>query len=102
MWSWIEQLKEPLITKASVHLLASYSSDPDSALYLLEKGQHQTMLCILQCVSNLRPLPSDIEDAILTRMVIAFTMVKHDSEDSPLVYNTLKPILQHALMDIRK
>ncbi|XP_073500623.1 protein tyrosine phosphatase domain-containing protein 1 isoform X1 [Phyllobates terribilis] len=102
MWSWIEQLKEPLITKAGVHLLASYDSDPDSALYLLEKGQHQTMLCILQCVSNLRPLPSDIEDAILTRMIIAFTMVKHDSEDSSLVYNTLKPILQHALTDIRK
>ncbi|KAM3914692.1 protein tyrosine phosphatase domain-containing protein 1 [Leptodactylus fuscus] len=102
MWSWIEQLKEPVITKKGIHLLASYGSDPDSALYLLEKGQHQTILRILQCVSNLRPLPSDIEDAILTRMVIAFTMIKQDSEDTSLVYNTLKPILQHALTDIRK
>ncbi|XP_071984595.1 protein tyrosine phosphatase domain-containing protein 1 isoform X2 [Engystomops pustulosus] len=102
MWSWIEQLKEPVITREGVTLLASYGSDPDSALYLLEKGQHQTILCILHCVSNLRPLPSDIEDAILTRMIIAFTMIKEDSEDSSLVYNTLRPILRHALTYIRK
>ncbi|XP_075689971.1 protein tyrosine phosphatase domain-containing protein 1 isoform X2 [Rhinoderma darwinii] len=102
MWSWIEQLKEPAITKDGVHLLASYGSDPDSALYLLEKGQHQTILCILQCVSNLQPLPSDVEDAILTRMIIALTMLKQDSEDKSLIYNTLKPIFQQALTDIRK
>ncbi|XP_044156924.1 protein tyrosine phosphatase domain-containing protein 1 isoform X1 [Bufo gargarizans] len=102
MWSWLEQLKEPVITKAGVHLLASYGSHPDSALYLLEKGQHQTILCILQCVSNLRPLPSEIEDAILTRMIAAFTMIEPHSEDSSLVYNTLKPIFLHALTDIRK
>ncbi|KAG9483640.1 hypothetical protein GDO78_009518, partial [Eleutherodactylus coqui] len=74
MWSWIEQLKEPMITKAGIHLLASYCSDPDSALYLLEKGQHQTIMCILQCVNNLRPLPVDVEDAILIRMIAALTM----------------------------
>ncbi|XP_056380267.1 protein tyrosine phosphatase domain-containing protein 1 isoform X2 [Hyla sarda] len=102
MWSWIEQLKEPVITKESVNLLASYGSDPENALYLLEKGQHQSILCILQCVSNLQPLPSDIEDAILTRMITAFTMISQDSENRSLIYNTLKPIFKHALTDIRK
>ncbi|XP_069824917.1 protein tyrosine phosphatase domain-containing protein 1 isoform X2 [Dendropsophus ebraccatus] len=102
MWSWIEQLKEPAITKESVHLLASYGNNPENGLYLLEKGQHQTILCILQCVSNLRPLPLHIEDAILTRMITAFTMISQVTENSSLVYNTLKPIFQHALADIRK
>ncbi|XP_075039286.1 protein tyrosine phosphatase domain-containing protein 1 isoform X2 [Mixophyes fleayi] len=102
MWSWIEQLKEPAITKEDIHLLASYSSDLDSALYLLQKGQHQTILCILQCVSNLRLIPPDVEDAILARMIRAFTVVIQDSENSCVVYNTLKPIFQHVLMDIRK
>lgn len=37
MWSWLEQLKEPVITKEDVHLLASYGSDLESALFLLEK-----------------------------------------------------------------
>ncbi|XP_063796819.1 protein tyrosine phosphatase domain-containing protein 1 isoform X1 [Pseudophryne corroboree] len=102
MWSWLEQLKEPAITKEDIHLLASYSSDLESALYLLQKGQHQTVLCILQCVGNLQLIPLDVEEAILERMITAFTMVTQESEDSPMVYNTLKPIFQHVLVDIRK
>ncbi|XP_073448434.1 protein tyrosine phosphatase domain-containing protein 1 isoform X2 [Aquarana catesbeiana] len=102
MWSWLEQLKEPVITKEDVHLLASYGSDLESALFLLEKGQHQTILCILQCVSNLRPIPADIEDTILERMIAAFTMVKKCSKEGPMVFNTLKPIFEHILTNIRK
>ncbi|XP_018410050.1 PREDICTED: protein tyrosine phosphatase domain-containing protein 1 [Nanorana parkeri] len=102
MWSWLEQLKEPAIRKEDVHLLASYGSDLESAFYLLEKGQHQTILCILQCVSNLRPIPADIEDAILERTIAAFTVVEKGSKEGPVVFNTLKPIFQHILTTIRK
>ncbi|KAM4722734.1 LOW QUALITY PROTEIN: protein tyrosine phosphatase domain-containing protein 1 [Rhinophrynus dorsalis] len=73
MWSWLEQLKEPVITKADIDLLASYGTDLVSALYLLEKGQLQTLLCILQCVSNLQPIPSDVENSLLERIIQAFT-----------------------------
>ncbi|XP_072277086.1 protein tyrosine phosphatase domain-containing protein 1 [Pyxicephalus adspersus] len=102
MWSWLEQLKEPAIPKEDVHMLASYSSDLESALYLLDKGQHQTVLCILKCVNNLRPIPADIEDAILERMIAAFTLVQKGSKEGPSVFNTLKPIFQHILTTIRK
>ncbi|KAM8930459.1 protein tyrosine phosphatase domain-containing protein 1 isoform 2-T2 [Pelodytes ibericus] len=102
MWTWLEQLKEPAITKDDIDLLSGYGSDGDSALYLLEKGQHQTVLCVLQCVSNLQPIPSEIEDVLLTRIIKAFTMVTEDSKNGSLVYSTLKPIFQHTLADIRK
>ncbi|KAM9324467.1 protein tyrosine phosphatase domain-containing protein 1 [Gastrophryne carolinensis] len=101
MWSWLQQLKEPAITKDDIHLLSNYGDDPVSALYLLEKGQHQTILCVLQCLSSLRPIPSDVEVAVLEQMITAFTMIKKDSKEGPEVYNTLKTIFQYILRDIQ-
>ncbi|KAM4651358.1 protein tyrosine phosphatase domain-containing protein 1 [Discoglossus pictus] len=102
MWSWIEQLKDPVISKGDIDMLTSYGNELDSALYLLEKGQHQTILCILQCVNNLQPLPCDVEETLLARVIKAFTKVKLDSKNGPLVYSTLSPILKHVLLDMRK
>ncbi|XP_075431039.1 protein tyrosine phosphatase domain-containing protein 1 isoform X1 [Ascaphus truei] len=103
MWSWIEQLKEPVIAKEDIEMLAPYDSAAlGSALYVLEKGQQQTLLCVLQCVSNLQPIPSDVEDALLTRVIKAFTKVNQDSTNGPWVHNTLKIIFKHILADMRK
>ncbi|XP_069499672.1 protein tyrosine phosphatase domain-containing protein 1 [Ambystoma mexicanum] len=102
MWSWIEQLKEPLITKEDVEMLAANCNEPQSALYLLEKGQHQTILCILHCIVSLQTIPADIEDAFFTRAIKAFTKVHFDSETGPHVYGTLKTIFQHVLEAKRK
>lgn len=37
MWSWIEQLKEPLLTKNDVDVLAKNNTDFQEAFKLLEK-----------------------------------------------------------------
>ncbi|XP_068109720.1 protein tyrosine phosphatase domain-containing protein 1 isoform X2 [Hyperolius riggenbachi] len=102
MWSWFEQLKEPAIKKEDIHFLTSYNNDLQSVLYMLEKGLHQTILCILQCLSNLRPIPADILDAALDQMITSLTMVKKDSSEGPAVYNILKTVFWHILKDIQK
>nr|XP_042134362.1 protein tyrosine phosphatase domain-containing protein 1 isoform X3 [Peromyscus maniculatus bairdii] len=65
MWSWVEQLKEPVITKEDVDMLVDRQADAGEALFLLEK-------------------------------------VNFDSENGPIVYNTLKKIFKHTLEEKRK
>ncbi|KAH0516723.1 Protein tyrosine phosphatase domain-containing protein 1 [Microtus ochrogaster] len=65
MWSWVEQLKEPVITKEDVDMLVDRQADAGDALFLLEK-------------------------------------VNFDSENGPIVYNTLKKIFKHTLEEKRK
>ncbi|XP_025840172.2 protein tyrosine phosphatase domain-containing protein 1 isoform X1 [Vulpes vulpes] len=103
MWSWVEQLKEPVITKEDVDTLVASRADAAEALFLLEKGQHQTILCVLHCVVSLQAVPADVEEAILARAIKAFTkQVDFDSENGPVVYDTLKKIFKHTLEENRK
>ncbi|NWH39217.1 PTPC1 protein, partial [Chloropsis hardwickii] len=111
MWSWIEQLKEPIISKDDIDMLAKNCTESQDALYLLRKEQCQTILCILHCVVNLQVLPADVEEALLARAIKAFTkasnpkqisMIFFDSENGPYVYNTLKTVFKQALEEKRK
>ncbi|XP_024642523.2 protein tyrosine phosphatase domain-containing protein 1 isoform X7 [Macaca nemestrina] len=102
MWSWVEQLKEPVITKEDVDMLVDRRADAAEALFLLEKGQHQTILCVLHCIVNLQTIPVDVEEAFLAHAIKAFTKVNFDSENGPIVYNTLKKIFKHTLEEKRK
>ncbi|XP_009070095.1 PREDICTED: protein tyrosine phosphatase domain-containing protein 1 isoform X2 [Acanthisitta chloris] len=102
MWSWIEQLKEPIISKDDVDMLAKNCTEAQDALYLLRKEQCQTILCILHCVVNLQMLPADVEEALLARAIKAFTKTSLDSEDGPYVYDTLKNVFKQTLEEKRK
>ncbi|NXC34060.1 PTPC1 protein, partial [Campylorhamphus procurvoides] len=107
MWSWIEQLKEPVISKDDVDMLAKNCTESQEALYLLRKEQCQTILCILHCVVNLQMLPADVEEALLTRAIKAFTKASNlkeviDSENGPYVYDTLKNVFKQTLEEKRK
>ncbi|XP_026954152.1 protein tyrosine phosphatase domain-containing protein 1 isoform X2 [Globicephala melas] len=102
MWSWVEQLKEPVITKEDVDMLVDRSADAAEALFLLEKGQQQTILCVLHCIVSLQMIPAHVEEAVLARAIKAFTKVNFDSENGPIVYNTLKKIFKHTLEEKRK
>ncbi|XP_007500422.1 protein tyrosine phosphatase domain-containing protein 1 isoform X1 [Monodelphis domestica] len=102
MWSWVEQLKEPVITKEDIDMLVSNYADDSEALSLLEKEQHQTILCILHCIVNLQTIPVDVEEAFLAHAIKSFTKINFDSENGPVVYHTLKKIFKHALEEKRK
>lgn len=82
MWSWVEQLKEPVITKEDVDMLVDRQADTAEALFLLEKGQYQTILCVLHCIVSLQTLPMEVEEACLLHAIKAFTKV------SPCVLHT--------------
>uniref|UniRef100_A0A8C5UAE1 Protein tyrosine phosphatase domain-containing protein 1 n=1 Tax=Malurus cyaneus samueli TaxID=2593467 RepID=A0A8C5UAE1_9PASS len=102
MWSWLEQLKEPVLSKDDIDMLAKNCTESQDALYLLRKEQCQTILCILHCVVNLQTLPADVEEALLARAIKAFTKISFDSENGPYVYNTLKTVFKQALEEKRK
>ncbi|XP_030812848.1 protein tyrosine phosphatase domain-containing protein 1 isoform X2 [Camarhynchus parvulus] len=102
MWSWIEQLKEPIISKDDIDMLAKHCTESQDALHLLGKEQCQTILCILHCVVKLQVLPADVEEALLARAIKAFTKISFDSENGPYVYNTLKTVFKQALEEKRK
>ncbi|XP_078241481.1 protein tyrosine phosphatase domain-containing protein 1 isoform X6 [Pogona vitticeps] len=97
MWSWIEQLKEPLLSKTDIDILAKNNTNSQEALKLLEKGKYHTILCILNCVVNLRAIPTDIEELVLNRAVEAFTKVSCDAKDGQYVYSTLKNVFKGIL-----
>jgi len=44
MWSWIEQLKEPIVSKDDVDMLAKNCTESQDALYLLRKVD---IICII-------------------------------------------------------
>ncbi|NWI14720.1 PTPC1 protein, partial [Crypturellus soui] len=105
MWSWLEQLKEPVISKEDIDMLAKNCTESQEALNLLKKEQCQTILCILNCVVNLQMLPTDVEEALLARAIKAFTKASNhffDSENGPYVYNTLKKVFKQTLEEKRR
>ncbi|KAA0707652.1 Protein tyrosine phosphatase domain-containing protein 1 [Triplophysa tibetana] len=99
MWSWLEQLKEPIITKEDVETLAEKICNPH-ALNSLDKGQKQTLLCVLDCAAHL-VIPEDVESIFVERTIKAFTWISSDSENGQLIYKTLKEVVIPVLKDMR-
>ncbi|XP_012581833.1 PREDICTED: protein tyrosine phosphatase domain-containing protein 1 isoform X2 [Condylura cristata] len=61
MWSWVEQLKEPVITKDDMDMLVDRRADAAEALFLLEKHNslqlHPTCLILISAKAG--PAPDD-------------------------------------------
>ncbi|KAF4094030.1 hypothetical protein AMELA_G00008540 [Ameiurus melas] len=102
MWSWLEQLKEPVITKEDVEALSQSSHNPLQALSIMDKDHKQTLLCVLDCAAHLMKLPDEVETAVLHRTIKAFTRVANDSENGQLIYKALMGILVPVLSDLRR
>uniref|UniRef100_A0A8C6T6D3 Protein tyrosine phosphatase domain-containing protein 1 n=1 Tax=Neogobius melanostomus TaxID=47308 RepID=A0A8C6T6D3_9GOBI len=105
MWSWLEQLKEPIISSEDVTALSETNVNPQEALNSLEKSHRLTLLCILECAAHLLPLPEDVEIHFLTQTIKVFTKIDPDSETNKGFYSSLKSILTlilHELCDKTK
>lgn len=101
MWSWLEQLKEPVISREDVTALSETNVNPQDALNSLEKSHRLTLLCILECAAHLLPLPEDVEIHFLTQTIKVFTKIDPDSETNKGFYSTLTPILTSILHEVR-
>lgn len=102
MWSWLEQLKEPIITNDDVKALSKKQYDPQHALSSLEKGHRLTLLCILDCLAHLLTIPEEVEDGFLNHTIKVFTKIPTASVTDQALYQTLKAILVPVLQELRE
>ncbi|XP_040015503.1 protein tyrosine phosphatase domain-containing protein 1 isoform X1 [Xiphias gladius] len=101
MWSWLEQLKDPVISSEDIKGLSRKNIDPQNALDSLEKGHRLTLLCILDCAAHLLPMPEEVETSFLNQTIKVFTKIDLASEKNESLYMTLKAILTPILHELR-
>uniref|UniRef100_A0A3Q1BHT7 Protein tyrosine phosphatase domain-containing protein 1 n=2 Tax=Amphiprion ocellaris TaxID=80972 RepID=A0A3Q1BHT7_AMPOC len=101
MWSWLEQLKDPVISREDVKALSEKNVNPQNALDSLEKGHRLTLLCILDCAAHLLPVPEQVETSFLNQTIRVFTKIDPASEKNEALYATLKAILTPILYEMR-
>ncbi|TDH13542.1 hypothetical protein EPR50_G00034360 [Perca flavescens] len=99
MWSWLEQLKDPVISREEVKALCEKNVNPQNALGSLRKGHRLTLLCILDCAAHL-PMPEEVENSFLNQTIQAFTQIDPASEKNKSLYTTLKAILTPILHEL--
>ncbi|XP_078589279.1 protein tyrosine phosphatase domain-containing protein 1-like isoform X1 [Branchiostoma floridae x Branchiostoma japonicum] len=73
MWSWLEELKEPVLSDKDINNLVEMADSPNEALDQLEKGHKHTLNYILKTIAKLPNLSPAVEEKILTRLIVAFT-----------------------------
>ncbi|XP_070759185.1 protein tyrosine phosphatase domain-containing protein 1 [Enoplosus armatus] len=100
MWSWLEQLKDPVMSSHDVKTLSERNVNPQSALDSLEKGHRLTLLCILDCAARLLPMPEEVEARFLNQTIQVFTKIDPASEDDESLNTTLKAILSPILHEL--
>ncbi|XP_036388549.1 protein tyrosine phosphatase domain-containing protein 1 [Megalops cyprinoides] len=100
MWSWLEQLKEPIFSRGDVRALGDHA--PHKALQTLDKGRLQTLTCILDCAAHVMTTADEVEAAFLDRTIKALTKMSAESEEGKTVYQTMRAILKAALQDMRQ
>ncbi|XP_028848584.1 protein tyrosine phosphatase domain-containing protein 1 isoform X1 [Denticeps clupeoides] len=102
MWSWLEHLKEPVVSLRDVLCLEIGEHNPHTILNRLEKASKETITCILECFARLLTVPEEVENAFLQRLTKAFTKIDKDSTDGKRVYGTMKTVLRPILEEMRK
>ncbi|KAM8914700.1 protein tyrosine phosphatase domain-containing protein 1 isoform 2-T2 [Spinachia spinachia] len=101
MWSWLEQLKDPIISSKDIKALSEKSINPQNALDSLEKGHRLTLLCILDCAAHLLPMPQEVEARFLHHTIKVFTKMDPASEKSEPLYAILKETLTPLFHELR-
>ncbi|XP_041946510.1 protein tyrosine phosphatase domain-containing protein 1 isoform X1 [Alosa sapidissima] len=101
VWSWLEQLRDPVISHEDVEALEENNYSSQQALDSLEKGHKQTLLCILDCAAHLLEIPEEVEKGILDRIIKTFTKVDMESENGQAVCCTLRAVLTPVLHELR-
>ncbi|XP_051270955.1 protein tyrosine phosphatase domain-containing protein 1 [Dicentrarchus labrax] len=101
MWSWLEQLKDPVISSEDIKALSEKNVNPQNALDSLEKGHRLTLLCILDCVAHLLPVPEEVETSFLNQTIKVFTKIDPASEKNESLYTTLRAILNPILHELQ-
>ncbi|KAL4659517.1 protein tyrosine phosphatase domain-containing protein 1-like [Arapaima gigas] len=91
LWTWLEKLKEPVLSAEDVELLSS-SSQAVNGFGVLNKARHlNTITRLLACVSQVTALCPSLEDAVLLRLLRALTRCsQHEGMACGLLLNLFK------------
>ncbi|XP_036845341.1 protein tyrosine phosphatase domain-containing protein 1 [Oncorhynchus mykiss] len=92
LWTWLEKLKEPVLSADDVERLTSVSQHVNH-LSVLTKPQRHTMSCLLACVGQVTSLCPQREEAVLRRLIQALT--RHPQEEMES-YKVLMRILKSS------
>uniref|UniRef100_A0A3B3UU57 Protein tyrosine phosphatase domain-containing protein 1 n=1 Tax=Poecilia latipinna TaxID=48699 RepID=A0A3B3UU57_9TELE len=98
MWSWLEQLKEPIISIKDVKVLNPRNTDAKTALNKL--GQ-ETVTCILNCMAHMMNISEEVETAFLNRAIKAFTWITINSTEEGKLCKNMAAVLRCVLLDLR-
>uniref|UniRef100_A0A4W5QST1 Rho-GAP domain-containing protein n=1 Tax=Hucho hucho TaxID=62062 RepID=A0A4W5QST1_9TELE len=93
LWTWLEKLKEPVLSADDVERLTSVSQHVNH-LSVLTKPQRHTMSCLLGCVGQVTSLCPQREEAVLRRLIQALT--RHPQEEMEN-YKVLMRILKSSI-----
>ncbi|XP_055797233.1 protein tyrosine phosphatase domain-containing protein 1 [Salvelinus fontinalis] len=93
LWTWLEKLKEPVLSADDIERLTSVSQHVNH-LSVLTKPQRHTMSCLLGCVGQVTSLCPQREEAVLRRLIQALT--RHPQEEMES-YKVLMRILKSSI-----
>uniref|UniRef100_A0A665VYP8 Protein tyrosine phosphatase domain-containing protein 1 n=1 Tax=Echeneis naucrates TaxID=173247 RepID=A0A665VYP8_ECHNA len=101
MWTWLEQLKEPVISIQDAKALNPDNTDAQTVLNTLDKAPKETLTCILNCMAHMLRIPEEVENTFLNRTIKAFTWMENNSEDGSKLYESLTSVLRCILEHMR-
>uniref|UniRef100_A0A3P9NX00 Protein tyrosine phosphatase domain-containing protein 1 n=1 Tax=Poecilia reticulata TaxID=8081 RepID=A0A3P9NX00_POERE len=94
MWSWLEHLKEPIISIKDVEALNPHNTNAETAL-------NKLVTCILNCMAHMMNISEEVETAFLNRAIKAFTGININSTEEGKLYKNMAAVLRCVLLDLR-
>ncbi|XP_008412303.1 protein tyrosine phosphatase domain-containing protein 1 [Poecilia reticulata] len=101
MWSWLEHLKEPIISIKDVEALNPHNTNAETALNKLGQAPNETVTCILNCMAHMMNISEEVETAFLNRAIKAFTGININSTEEGKLYKNMAAVLRCVLLDLR-
>lgn len=91
LWTWLDNLAEPVLTNSEVSTLEENMNDPIGAVKKLGRGARDTLECLITTICELEPLPEELSEKVLrhTAMILthnkelSLTQTRRRSEQSP-------------------
>lgn len=83
LWAWLGSLVEPVLSEKEVSLLEENIDDPVEAVKKLQRGDRDTLECLVTTICELEPLPEEVGDRVLRQTAMILTQDKKLSLTQP-------------------
>ena len=83
LWAWLGSLVQPVIGEKEVLLLEENIDNPVEAVKKLQRGDRDTLECLVTMVCELEPLPEELGDRVLRQTAMILTQDKKLSLTQP-------------------